>query len=281
MRAFALVCAAALCLQACAHVTTPALPAGARYVNMGSSFAAGSGSGLSPAGATARCHQSTVNYARLLAARLQLSLSDVSCGGATSAHILNAWNELPPQIDAVTSETRLVTITVGGNDLAYAGNLIAASCEPAETIRTQGIAATCPPQPYPVAEEAYAKLEQNLREIARQIAVRAPQAKTIFIQYITLVPQTQCANSRFTEEEATRMRAVGVRLAEITARAAQENGATVLAMDALSKHHTPCDAEPWSVGLPANFDEPVSAPWHPNARGMEAIATALEGALRE
>lgn len=279
MRTVALACVAALALQACAHVAAPALPAGARYVNMGSSFAAGSGSGPAPAGATARCYQSNVNYARLLAARLQLSLTDVSCGGATSAHILGAWNELPPQIDAVTAETRLVTLTVGGNDLAYAANLIAASCEEGETIRTAGIAAPCPPT-RPVAEDAYVKLEQNLRDIAKQIAVRAPQARTVFIQYITLVPQTQCAQSRFTEDEATRLRAVGARLAEITARAARENGATVLQMDALSRQHTPCDAEPWSVGLPANFNEPVSAPWHPNARGMEAIANALEAALR-
>lgn len=48
-----------------------------------------------------------------------LNLVDVSCGGATTAHILGAWSELAPQIDAVTSDTKLVTVTIGGNDLNY------------------------------------------------------------------------------------------------------------------------------------------------------------------
>ena len=39
------------------------------------------------------------------------------------AHVLAPWNELPAQIDAVTPDTRLVTITIGGNDLNYIGNL--------------------------------------------------------------------------------------------------------------------------------------------------------------
>ncbi len=69
-----------------------------------------------------------MSYSRLLAAQLRLRLTDASCGGATTAHVLAPWNELPAQIDAVTSDTRLVTITIGGNDLNYMGVLFAASC---------------------------------------------------------------------------------------------------------------------------------------------------------
>lgn len=275
---FILACAATLALAACAHGGARDLPGGARYVNLGSSFAAGAGTGPAAPGSTPRCYQSTVNYARLLAARLQLSLDDVSCGGATSGHILGAWNELPPQIDAVTAETRLVTITVGGNDLAFAGNLTAASCTQGEIITIAGMALPCPSS-RPVPEAAYAQLERNMREIARQIAVRAPQARTVFIQYVTLVPQTQCPKSRLTETQAAALRGVARRLAEITARAASASGAAVLRIDAMSRRHTPCDAEPWSVGLPADYDETQGAPWHPNRRGMEVIAAKLEEML--
>ncbi|WP_395647883.1 SGNH/GDSL hydrolase family protein [Terricaulis sp.] len=272
MKAFILVCAAALCLSACAH--SAALEPGARYVNLGSSFAAGAGTGAAPPGSPPRCYQSTVNYAHLLAARLNLALDDVSCAGATSANVLAPWRELPAQIDAVTSDTRLVTITIGGNDIAYVGNLTAASCAPGESIRVAGLTLPCPP-PFAVTEEAYAGLERNLREIARQVHERAPHARLVFIQYVTLVPDVQCPQSRFTETEAAELRAVAARLFDITARAAAESGAQVLPMDEISRHHTPCDADPWSVGLPSDYQEAMGAPWHPNRRGMGVIADRL------
>lgn len=219
-----------------------------------------------------------MNYAHLIAERLNLSLDDVSCGGATSAHLIGPWSELPAQIDAVTTATKLVTITVGGNDLAFAGNLTAASCEPGETIRIAGMVVPCP-SPFPVPEDAYVRLERNLREIARQIAARAPQAQTVFVQYVTLVPRTQCPQSRFSEAEAAGLRVVATRLAEITARAAEESGAMVLRMDEMSRDHTPCDPDPWSAGLPSDYNGSLGAPWHPNRRGMEVIAERLEDAL--
>lgn len=262
-----------LTVAACAHA--PRLPSGAHYVNMGSSFAAGVKTGPVPASSPARCFQSEANYARVLAAQLSLALTDVSCAGATSAHLLGAWNELLAQIDAVTPDTRLVTITVGGNDIAYVGNLTAASCQQGESIHVSGMTLPCPP-PFPVAEEAYTTLERNLREIATQIRARAPQARVVFIQYVALVPETQCPQSRFTEAEAAALRATAARLAEITARAAHAGGAEVLAMDRIARGHTPCDAAPWSVGLAADYDEAQGAPWHPNRAGMEAIARALE-----
>lgn len=266
---------ALLLLSSCAHAASQAVAGGAHYVNMGSSFAAGAGLVSLPPESPHRCYQSTVNYARLLAQRLALRLDDVSCGGATSAHLLTAWNELPAQIDAVTSDTRLVTITIGGNDVAYAGNLTAASCEQGETINIASMTLPCPSR-FPVAENAYANLERNLQATAAQIFSRAPQARVVFIQYVTLVPQTQCAQSRLTDAEAAELRAVALRLADATARAARSSGASALRIDKTSSAHTPCDADPWSVGLPADYRESMGAPWHPNQRGMEAIASALE-----
>ena len=37
----------------------------------------------------------------------------------------------PPQIEALTLDTRLVTVTVGGNDFSYLRNLIIYSCQAA------------------------------------------------------------------------------------------------------------------------------------------------------
>jgi len=275
MKSLVSLSAAALLLAACTHANPHERLRGAHYVNMGSSFAAGAGVGDVSAESPARCYQSSVSYARLLAEHLNLSLTDVSCGGATSAHLIDPWNELPAQVDALTSDTRLVTVTIGGNDIAFIGNLTAASCEQGESIRIAGNVFPCP-APFAIPEGAYDRLETNLREFTRQVALRAPHAQTVFIQYVTLVPTTQCPQSRLTEAEAAELRIVAARLADITQRVANESGAHVLAMDELSVRHTPCDSEPWSVGLPSNYNESMGAPWHPNRQGMETIAERLQ-----
>ena len=95
---------------------------------MGSSYAAGAGMGPLQQGSPERCLRTTNNYPSLLAKRLSLRLTDVSCGGATTTHLLSAWNELPAQLDAVTDATRLVTVTIGGNDINYMGALFGGSC---------------------------------------------------------------------------------------------------------------------------------------------------------
>jgi lysophospholipase L1-like esterase len=100
---------------ACA--TTPPSLQGDRYVAMGSSFAAGPGIPSYYEDPPTPCARSNNNYAHQLASRLNLNLTDVSCSGATTAHLTGPRGAIPPQLDALTSDTRLVTLTIGGNDL--------------------------------------------------------------------------------------------------------------------------------------------------------------------
>src|SRR5690348_15938455 len=91
-----------LALAGCATTTAQqphTVSPGARYVSLGSSYAAGAGIGRLVPGTPQRCGRTENNYAHLLAARMHLELVDVSCGGATTAHILGPWNELPAQLD--------------------------------------------------------------------------------------------------------------------------------------------------------------------------------------
>src|SRR5690348_11840806 len=100
----------------------------ADYVAMGSSYAAAPGVGERAPGSPVQCERSDSDYAHLLAARRHLSLNDQSCSGATTDSILASWRGLPAQIDAIGPATRLVTITVGGNDVDFVGDLYAWSC---------------------------------------------------------------------------------------------------------------------------------------------------------
>lgn len=269
--------ALALGLAGCTTVSgtgTETLPAGSRYVAMGSSFAAGAAIGPDKPGSPQRCSRTTNNYPALLAARLGLVLDDQTCGGATTAHILGPWNELPAQIAAVDANTRLVTLTIGGNDLNYAGNLFMASCEQGRTYEVAGYRIPCTPPKAP-GEESYARLEATLREIARQVKARAPQASLVFVQYVTLVPEKPCAAANLPLAYASLNREIGLRLAAITVRVARETGSRLLAADRLSGRHTTCDPVPWSNGMTTEIDLAKGAPWHPNATGHQEIARAL------
>lgn len=262
--------ALAMGLAACAHV--PSLPAGGRYVALGSSYAAGTAIGGTKPCTPQRCGRSPRNYATLLAERLHLALDDVTCGGASTTHIVGPWNELPPQIAAVTADTRLVTVTIGGNDLGYVMNLVAATCRP-EGITIEGVTRPCP-VPRPPRPEDYAALEASLRAIAREVHARAPAARLVFVQYVELIPEIPCPALGLSPESAVANRTIGQQLAAVTARAAEAEDAEVLDAYALSQGHSLCDAVPWSTG-PTPLGPDAPAPWHPNAAGHAAIADAL------
>ncbi|MCB2063515.1 MAG: SGNH/GDSL hydrolase family protein [Novosphingobium sp.] len=254
--------------------------AGGRYVAMGSSFAAGSGGSQVKYNTPQRCGRSYENYATLLAEGLRMLLVDVTCGGATTAHVLGAWNELPPQIDAVTPDTDLVTITVGGNDIGYVGYLIAESCKVRGPIQLGAAGTVCPQVSVP-DDAAWFKLENDLRTIAEEVRKRAPNARLIFVQYLEMVPPYVCADSPLSPEAAKIGRDIGLRLAQITDRVAKEAGAEVLGFSNTSKKRLACGGKTaWVTGWPAGYQPGDTFPWHPTRAGHSAIARQLLKGLR-
>lgn len=85
------------------------------YVALGDSYSAASGN--TPVTGPPECLRSTVNYPHVIAAELGASLSDVTCGGAETADFTTAqYPGVAPQLNAVSADTQLVTMTIGGND---------------------------------------------------------------------------------------------------------------------------------------------------------------------
>jgi lysophospholipase L1-like esterase len=266
-------------LASCATTPLPrnAISPGAHYVALGSSYAAGAGIPPLAADRPARCGASQASYSRLLAARLGLTLTDASCGGATTAHLLGAWAELPAQLDAVTPDTALVTITAGGNDLNYMGLMFAASCRAG--LRTRGGDAPCPSVSEP-GQADYANVSEQLARIVATIRQRAPSARIVLVQYVALVGRDPCSTTPLLADDAEMARRVAQGLATATAHAAERSGAELLPMDAASQAHTPCSANPWSRGLSEGYDMSQGAPWHPTAAGHAAIADMLAARLQ-
>src|SRR4051812_26877034 len=97
------------------------LKTGDVYVSLGSSLA----SGFGIASQSTSCGRSDKSYGPLVAAKYGLQLVDVSCGAATVPNVLDtAQGANPPQIDAVPADAKLITIGLGGNDIAYNGTAL-------------------------------------------------------------------------------------------------------------------------------------------------------------
>jgi hypothetical protein len=94
-----------------AHAATPL-----NYVALGDSYSAGPLDG--PVTGNLLCLQSSASYPYDTATYLGASLNDVSCSGADSANVTSSsqYPGVSPQVDALSSSTRLVTLTDGGND---------------------------------------------------------------------------------------------------------------------------------------------------------------------
>jgi len=294
------VFSAGLCSLALTSCTPQAAPgrapvvAGAKYVAMGSSFASGPGVTTSADTPPNRCQRSIDNYAHQLARKRNLTLVDVSCGGATTAHILGAWNELPAQIEAITPDTALVTITIGGNDAGFVSGLMAGSCETDPAERSAGVAMMCERlkaygrsmqqsaatvQMKP-DEAAWSRLEAGLDMITAEVRRRAPQARLVFVDYVTLVPTgALCPELPLSVPAATAARATAVRLAQLTAKVALRSGADLIKASELSKDHHVCAEDSWSTGFVPPKGSVSPSIYHPKLEAMTAIAEALDAQL--
>ena len=261
-------------------------PVGNRqYVAMGSSFAAGPGVGQRDPRSPLLCMRSAQNYAHLLARARGLNLTDVTCSGATTQHLLKGGQYFqPPQLDALGPNTELVTVTIGGNDVSYLGNLLAWSSQQAPKRmpfvgRLLARATTSEEQ----VDRAFAMLPDRLAQIAAEVRRRSPRATLVFVDYTTVLPEEgSCPDPLpVTDQQLQRSRDVTRRLADITATVARDSGVLLVRASEVTRGHDICSDDPWVFG----FENAVSpfafgaAAYHPNEKAMQAIADAINAAL--
>lgn len=250
------------------------------YVALGSSMAAGPGIAPRVAGSPRRAARSARNYPHLAAELLGMELVDVTYSGATTAHILRDHQNGAPQIEAVTADATLVTITIGGNDIGYVPFLSAAAL-PRFARRIPGFAGVVRSMLDPAArEESLRGLGASLREVGRSVRERAPGARVMFVDYLTLLPPAGIAASPLSDEDADVGRHLAARLEEITADAATDTGCGVVRAAAASRDHHAWSDDPWTIGargplLPFGGDRPIR--FHPNHAGMRAVANLVAG----
>jgi hypothetical protein len=126
-----------------------------------------------------------------------------------------------------------------------------------------------------------AALPGKLAGLVTAVRERAPRARVLLVDYLTVLPDGGgCAALPMSEEHLRSCVGLGRRLEAATAEAARESGAELVAASAISRDHTVCDAEPWVTGW--EFGDLMAGgvgPYHPNAAGMRAVADAIVGRL--
>jgi lysophospholipase L1-like esterase len=255
-----------------------------RYVALGSSMAAGPGIAPRVAGSPLRAARSERNYPHLVARVLELDLVDVTYSGATTAHLLtDPQHGAPPQVDALNGAETLVTITIGGNDVGYVPGLMAAALPTVMRrlpVLGSGIRAALD---LGARDEALELVGGALRRVGETVRTRAPKARVVFVDYLTLLPPHGTPAPPLAADDADLGRYVAQRLAEITGEAAEATGCEIVRAAAASREHHAWSAEPWTAGAGNTVVSLLKrrpAPFHPNAAGMRAVAGLVVDLLR-
>lgn len=285
-------CALATALTA---VPTQAAPdvgprPGTKYVALGSSYAAGAGVGpADPNDTGGLCGRTMAAYPALVARSLGLQLTNATCGGATTENVTSVPQKvtypvagtLEPQINAVQTDTELVTITIGGNDVNFVGNLYAEAClgdlaaNPASplanALKEYGL---CTPLSDENVKAALAASEDKLTRTVEAVQAKSPKARIILVDYPAVLPENgkPCQALPISQDRQKFLLDVARELSSATKHAAQRTGTEFVAASKVSRHHDACSADPWMTGY--DFSPGVAA-MHPNRAGHANIATAV------
>jgi hypothetical protein len=262
-------------------VVAPASARAAVWVGLGDSFAAGPlipSQTLNPLG----CLRSTRNYARLASAQLGVSLNDVSCSGARTTHMTASQSTdagtNPPQFNGIASDTRFVSVQIGGNDIGFTE--ILSNCQTAN----------------PFGRPCQNRYVRNgVDELRARIAATAPKiqavlagikartgARIVMLNYEALLPSSGSGcwpQVPLAWADVPYVRGIQATLNDAVRRAAEATGSTYVDMNVVSNGHDACQplgvrwVEPVLLGT-----NPVVV--HPNALGeskMAAQALAVLG----
>ena len=251
-----LAVAAALALTATALVGAPAQSADpVNYVAMGDSFSAGTGIWPSDSSANPACLRSANDIGHLLAPQIGAQLTDVACGGAKTGDFAGKqYGFIAPQLNALSADTDVVTMTIGGNDNDVFVSMIMA-CASASAL-TWGFGSPC--------KSIYGNTFKN------KIAIAG---------YLTVLPATWnsgCWDSGIARGDVPYIFDIQNYINATVKRAAAAAGVTYVDVSE-SLTHDACRpaGQRWTASI-TSFE---AAPAHPNLAGSQAYARMFKAQL--
>lgn len=246
------------------------------YVSIGDSYTAAP---YVPLTDLARgCFRSGNNYPHLVANALRIDdLQDRSCSGAQTKDLpgrqLTARHlRVPPQFDALSRTTDLVTLGIGANNHHLFAQ-IATVCGHSRH--------GCPLHDEQARLGSYVdELRATLGYTLADVKRLAPNARVLLIGYPKLFPaRGDCSRiPRMRPQDRATFRNINVRLRNQMRAAAKDSGVEFVDFYHLSYGHNICARHPWVQGRVGNVR--LGAALHPLPAGQAVLARTLVRILR-
>jgi lysophospholipase L1-like esterase len=238
--------AAAVGLAVSPASADPVVAAG-KYVALGDSYASGTGAGSY--GDSGSCKRSANAYAQLWAnANAPSAFDFVACSGAVTSDVL------ANQVGAITADTALVTISIGGNDAGFAD--VMTDCN-------LGSDDSCVARNQEAQDFARTTLPGRLDSVYTEISNRAPSAQVVVLGYPHIYQLGGGCSVGLSETKRGAINGSADVLAEVTAGRASAYGFTFVDARSAFAGHEICSGDWWLNSITWPIDES----YHPNAAG--------------
>jgi GDSL-like Lipase/Acylhydrolase family len=277
---FRIVPRATTALLAAFAIAPASAAASQSYVALGDSYTSAPGVLPIASGAPLECGQSAINYPHLAAQALGMSLHDVSCGGATVGNMTRAqYFNQPPQFNALSASTNVVTLGIGGNDNNTFITAVA-GCGALDAGDAANIGAPCQSAFGNYFANNIAADGPNISAAIDRIHTISPDAKVFVVGYPDILPQSgNCyPQMPLTTGDVAYLNGVEQDLNNMLSSEAGSHNATFVDTYTASIGHDACKPEGvrW-IEPPVPGTDAISV--HPNAAGEAADARDVEAAM--
>lgn len=249
-----------------------------RYVALGDSRA--TGSPHDPLSIRDGCFRTSDAYPQIVADTLgAASYVSRACAGAKTENITNTpqftiTGAQPPQIGALQPDTTLVTVSIGGNDIAWSSLV-----EPCYTF-VPGLDANCRSDATTARRmnDALTVLGPKVSATLAAITGKSPAATVLVVGHGGIFGDRGCWPYIPTSDaDAAFVVQFFVKMNDVLADAARRNGAYFVDVAAAAVGHDACAGSDrrWFEGLvPRSFTMPL----HPTHEGLRAMASLVVAA---
>lgn len=245
------------------------------YVALGDGFTAAPYAGRT---VDEDCLRSDNNYPALLAAALDLDVTDVSCTGVGTRALTHRTRppeggaKVKAQVDAVGADTDLVTIGIGIEDQ----DLLTRMFE---------ICATFPCRDPETRGQTFvrdvARMGVSLSDAVQDVLDRAPDARIVLVGYPQITPTDgDCRQlPDLTQEQLDAINTLLTQLNGQIRAIARRTASTYVDVADLSAGHELCSDDPWITGKKSV--DGTSVAFHPRAELQDAIADRMKTQLAD
>jgi lysophospholipase L1-like esterase len=202
-----------------------------KYVALGDSYSAGNGANSTNLDSS--CNRNTYAYPYLVAQqRPNTALTFVACSGAVTGDVING------QVNSVTADTKIVTMTIGGNDIGFTSLILACT--------TLGCQSQIDSSNAKIANELPAKLNTTYAAIK----ARAPTAKVAILGYARPFANRTClAATGVSLSEETNLNALVDNMNNVIRARALAYGFSFADVTPAWAGHDICASNPFTNGL--------------------------------